>query len=79
MLVGELDRVQVSWFMCLLFFIFFSVLTSGKYDVKIWKDKLRTLMSYLTSPFYLLISDFEKIKFFPNLFFLILWNIVFLI
>lgn len=79
MLVGELDRVQVSWFMCLLFFIFFSVLTSGKYDVKIWKDKLRTLMSHLTSPFYLLISDFEKIKFFPNLFFLILWNIVFLI
>lgn len=79
MLVGELDRVQVSWFMCLLFFIFFSVLTSGKYDVKIWKDKLRTLMSYLISPFYLLISDFEKIKFFPNLFFLILWNIVFLI
>lgn len=79
MLVGELDRVQVSWFMCLLFFIFFSVLTSGKYDVKIWKDKLRTLMSYLTSPFYLLISDFEKIEFFPNLFFLILWNIVFLI
>lgn len=79
MLVGELDRVQVSWFMCLLFFIFFSVLTSGKYDVKIWKDKLRTLMSYLTSPFYLLISGFEKIKFFPNLFFLILWNIVFLI
>lgn len=79
MLVGELDRVQVSWFMCLLFFIFFSVLTSGKYDVKIWKDKLRTLMSYLTSPFYLLISDFEKIKFFPNLFFLILWDIVFLI
>lgn len=79
MLVGEKDRVQVSWFMCLLFFIFFSVLTSGKYDVKIWKDKLRTLMSYLTSPFYLLISDFEKIKFFPNLFFLILWNIVFLI
>lgn len=79
MLVGELDRVQVSWFMCLLFFIFFSVLTSGKYDVKIWKDKLRTLMSYLTSPFYLLISDFGKIKFFPNLFFLILWNIVFLI
>lgn len=79
MLVGELDRVQVSWFMCLLFFNFFSVLTSGKYDVKIWKDKLRTLMSYLTSPFYLLISDFEKIKFFPNLFFLILWNIVFLI
>lgn len=79
MLVGEKDRVQVSWFMCLLFFIFFSVLTSGKYDVKIWKDKLRTLMSYLTSPFYLLISDFEKIEFFPNLFFLILWNIVFLI
>lgn len=79
MLVGELDRVQVSWFMCLLFFIFFSVLTSGKYDVKIWKDELRTLMSYLLSPFYLLISDFEKIKFFPNLFFLILWNIVFLI
>lgn len=79
MLVGEKDRVQVSWFMCLLFFIFFSVLTSGKYDVKIWKDKLRTLMSYLTSPFYLLISDFGKIKFFPNLFFLILWNIVFLI
>lgn len=79
MLVGELDRVQVSWFMCLLFFIFFSVLTSGKYDVKIWKDKLRTLMSHLTSPFYLLINDFEKIKFFPNLFFLILWNIVFLI
>lgn len=79
MLVGELDRVQVSWFMCLLFFIFFSVLTSGKYDVKIWKDKFRTLMSYLTSPFYLLISDFEKIKFFPNLFFPILWDIVFLI
>lgn len=61
MLVGEKDRVQVSWLMCLLFFIFLSVLTSGKYDVKIWKDKLKTLMSYLTSHFYLLITDFEKI------------------
>lgn len=61
MLVGEKDRVQVSWFnYVFIIFHFFSVLTSGKYDVKIWKDKLKTLMSYLTSHFYLLITDFEK-------------------
>lgn len=62
MLVGEKDRVQVSWFnYVFIIFHFFSVLTSGKYDVKIWKDKLKTLLSYLTSHFYLLITDFEKI------------------